>query len=72
MKPYNIRTTISPGSVSSELVDSITQADVAAGIKQFYDEVAISADGFASVVAFAIGQPEDVAINDVLFRPTKQ
>ncbi|CNH00112.1 3-hydroxy acid dehydrogenase [Yersinia thracica] len=73
VKPYNIRTTIiSPGAVSSELVDSITEADVAAGIKQFYDEVAISADAFASVVAFAIGQPEDVDINEVLFRPTKQ
>ncbi|MDA5543969.1 MULTISPECIES: SDR family oxidoreductase [Yersinia] len=73
VKPYNIRTTIiSPGAVSSELVDSITEADVAAGIKQFYDEVAISADAFASIVAFAIGQPEDVDINEVLFRPTKQ
>ncbi|WP_145591242.1 SDR family oxidoreductase [Yersinia rochesterensis] len=73
VKPYNIRTTIiSPGAVSSELVDSITEADVAAGIKQFYDEVAISAEAFASIVAFAIGQPEDVDINEVLFRPTKQ
>ncbi|MDR5020457.1 SDR family oxidoreductase [Yersinia rochesterensis] len=73
VKPYNIRTTIiSPGAVSSELVDSITEADVAAGIKQFYDEVAISADAFVSIVAFAIGQPEDVDINEVLFRPTKQ
>ncbi|MBW5811837.1 hypothetical protein [Yersinia kristensenii] len=58
--------------MSSEWVGSITEADVAAGIKQFYDEVAISADAFASVVAFVIGQPEDVDINDVLFRPTKQ
>ncbi|MGE4801613.1 SDR family oxidoreductase [Yersinia hibernica] len=73
VKPYNIRTTvISPGAVSSELVDSITEADVAVGIKQFYDEVAISADAFASIVAFAIAQPEDVDINEVLFRPTKQ
>ena len=53
-------------------MDSITETDVAAGIKQFYDEVAISADAFASIVAFAISQPEDVAINEVLFRPTKQ
>ncbi|WP_145535276.1 SDR family oxidoreductase [Yersinia alsatica] len=73
VKPYNIRTTIiSPGAVSSELVNSITETDVAVGIKQFYDEVAISADAFASVVAFAISQPEDVDINEVLFRPTKQ
>ncbi|SMG22580.1 SDR family oxidoreductase [Cedecea sp. NFIX57] len=73
VKPYNIRTTIiSPGAVESELVASITEADVAANIQQFYDEVAISAESFASVVAFAISQPEDVDINEILFRPTRQ
>ncbi|MFV0549205.1 MAG: SDR family oxidoreductase [Limnobaculum xujianqingii] len=73
VKPYNIRTTIiSPGAVHSELVDSITEADVAANIKQFYDQTAISADSFANVVAFAISQPEDVDINEILFRPTQQ
>ncbi|MFB5747251.1 SDR family oxidoreductase [Cedecea sp. P7760] len=73
VKPYNIRTTIiSPGAVESELVTSITEADVAANIQQFYDDVAISAESFASVVAFAIGQPEDVDINEILFRPTRQ
>ncbi|WP_312742768.1 SDR family oxidoreductase [Cedecea neteri] len=73
VKPYNIRTTIiSPGAVESELVASITEADMAANIQQFYDEVAISAESFASVVAFAISQPEDVDINEILFRPTRQ
>ncbi|MGK3126941.1 SDR family oxidoreductase [Candidatus Pantoea formicae] len=73
VKPYNIRTTIiSPGAVESELVESITEKDVASGIKQFYDDYAISADSFASVVAFAISQPDDVDINEILFRPTRQ
>ncbi len=27
---------------------------------------------FARTVAFAIGQPEDVDINEILFRPTRQ
>ncbi|CAX57330.1 hypothetical protein [Erwinia pyrifoliae] len=31
---------------------------------------AISAGSFASVVAFAISQPENVDINEILFRPT--
>ncbi|WP_259275199.1 hypothetical protein [Yersinia canariae] len=30
---------MSPGAMSRELMDSITEADVAAGIKLFYDEV---------------------------------
>jgi NADP-dependent 3-hydroxy acid dehydrogenase YdfG len=73
VKPYNIRTTvISPGAVATELPDSITEPDVAAGIHQFYEEYAIPADSFARVVEFAISQPEDVDINEVLFRPTRQ
>ncbi|RUN78314.1 SDR family oxidoreductase [Sphingomonas sp. TF3] len=73
VKPYNIRTTIvSPGAVQSELPQSVTQADVATGIQQFYESTAIPADSFARVVAFAISQPEEVDINEILFRPTAQ
>jgi NADP-dependent 3-hydroxy acid dehydrogenase YdfG len=73
VKPWNLRTTIiSPGAVATELPHSITEADVAKGIGQFYEQYAISADSFARAVAFAIGQPEDVDINEILFRPTLQ
>ena len=33
---------------------------------------AIPAESFARVVAFAISQPEEVDINETLFRPTRQ
>lgn len=73
VKPHNIRTTIiSPGAVATELPQSATEADVAAGLQQFYDEYAIPADSFARCVAFAMSQPEDVDINEILFRPTRQ
>jgi NADP-dependent 3-hydroxy acid dehydrogenase YdfG len=73
VKPYNIRTTIiSPGAVTTELPDSITEADVSERIHKFYEEFAIPADSFARAVAFAISQPEDVDINEILFRPTRQ
>src|SRR5271165_727160 len=43
VKPYNIRSTIiSPGAVTTELPSSITEPDVAAGIKDFYEHYAIS------------------------------
>ena len=72
VKPWNIRTTIvSPGAVDTELADSITEADVQAGVKAFY-EIAIPADSFARAVVFAMSQPDDVDINEILFRPTKQ
>jgi NADP-dependent 3-hydroxy acid dehydrogenase YdfG len=73
VKPYNIRTTIiSPGAVQSELPRSITEADVAKGIEEFYAAYAIPADSFARMVAFAISQPEEVDVNEILFRPTAQ
>jgi len=73
VKPYNIRTTIiSPGAVATELPDSISEADVSARIHQFYAAVALPADSFARAVAFAISQPDDVDINEILFRPTRQ
>lgn len=73
VKPYNIRTTvISPGAVATELPDSITEQDIAKNIQEFYEAYAIPADSFARAVAFAMSQPEDVDINEILFRPTRQ
>jgi NADP-dependent 3-hydroxy acid dehydrogenase YdfG len=73
VKPYNIRSTIiSPGAVATELPDSITEPDVAAGVRELYARVAISADSFANMVAFAMSQPDDVDVNEILFRPTRQ
>lgn len=73
VKPYNIRTTvISPGAVATELPNTVTDPAVAERINQLYEEVAIPADSFARAVAFAISQPEDVDVNEILFRPTLQ
>ena len=72
VKPYNIRTTvISPGAVDTELPNSITEPDVAANMRKIY-EVAVPADAFARAVAYAMGQPDDIDINEILFRPTQQ
>jgi NADP-dependent 3-hydroxy acid dehydrogenase YdfG len=73
VKPYNIRTTIiSPGAVASELPDSITDPEIHPAMSKFYQETAIPADTFAGMVVFAMSQPEEVDINEILFRPTKQ
>jgi NADP-dependent 3-hydroxy acid dehydrogenase YdfG len=73
VKPYNIRTTvISPGAVATELPNSVTEPDVAERIHKFYEEIAIPAESFARAVAFAMSQPEDVDVNEILFRPTRQ
>jgi len=73
VKPYNIRTTvISPGAVATELPNSITDPAVAERVRKLYAEVAVPADSFARAVAFAMSQPNDVDINEILFRPTRQ
>jgi NADP-dependent 3-hydroxy acid dehydrogenase YdfG len=73
VKPYNLRTTIiSPGAVDTELPNSISEPDIAAGTKKFYAEQAIPAESFARCVMFAMSQPEDVDINEILYRPTAQ
>jgi NADP-dependent 3-hydroxy acid dehydrogenase YdfG len=73
VKPYNIRTTvISPGAVDTELPNTITDPVVAENMRKFYDDMAIAPDSFARAVAFALGQPADVDINEILYRPTRQ
>jgi len=72
VKPYNIRTTvISPGAVATELPESVTEPDIAENMRKVY-EIAIPAESFARAVAFAISQPEDIDVNEILFRPTRQ
>jgi NADP-dependent 3-hydroxy acid dehydrogenase YdfG len=73
VKPYNIRTTvISPGAVATELPNSVTEPDVAENVRELYQRVALPAESFANMVVFAMSQPEDVDVNEILFRPTKQ
>lgn len=69
----NIRiTTIYPGAVDSELKLQSTDKESAAGIRAFYEANEISADSIARAVAYAIEQPDDVAVNEITVRPTRQ
>ena len=73
VKPYGLRTTVvSPGAVESELPDTISEEDVAEETDALYNEHAVSADSFARAVAFAIEQPQEVDVNEILYRPTSQ
>lgn len=71
VKPYNIRTTvISPGATATELPDSVTEADIAENVRGLFAAGSIPTDAFARMVLFAMEQPEDVDVNEILFRPT--
>ncbi len=73
VKPYNIRSTIlSPGAVDTELPATTKAEGMAQAMQSFYERNAIPASSFARCVLFAINQPEEVDINEILFRPTRQ
>ena len=59
------------GAVATELPESTTEPDIAERVRKVYER-AIPANSFARAVAFAISQPDDVDINEILFRPTSQ
>lgn len=68
----NIRTTIiSPGSVSSELTETISNAAIKSAVEEGY-KIAIDPQNIACAIAYAIEQPKDVAINEMIIRPTVQ
>lgn len=72
VKPYNIRTTvISPGALATDLPNSITEPDIAASVRKIY-EIAAPVDSFARAVAYAMSQPDEIDVNEILFRPTRQ
>jgi NADP-dependent 3-hydroxy acid dehydrogenase YdfG len=67
-----IRTTIIlPGAVDSELKLGSSHAESAKAVGEFYQQ-AISADSVARAIAYAIEQPADVDINEIVLRPTSQ
>ena len=63
---------IEPGAVATELTDHITDARVKESTEKFYDDVAITSEDVAEVIAFAVGRPRRVALNEILIRPTAQ
>ncbi|MBM4199738.1 MAG: SDR family oxidoreductase [Gammaproteobacteria bacterium] len=65
-------TLISPGAVTSELKDGSSDADTARFVSEFYRANEIPADAVARAIAYAIEQPADVDINEIVLRPTVQ
>lgn len=63
-------TCIHPGVVESELADTITDPIAADGMKT-YRAIALQPDAIARAVRFALEQPEDVDVNEIVVRPTR-
>lgn len=71
-KADNIRCTIiSPGAVATELPESSSEEATRKNLREFY-KMAIPANSIASAIAYAIEQPADVEIDEIVIRPTAQ
>ena len=68
-----IRTTIiDPGAVDSELKASTSDEASSKAVNDLYEKWAIPAESIARAIAYAIEQPTDVDINEIVVRPTAQ
>lgn len=62
-------TVICPGVVESELADSISD-DTARAAMQTFRSIAITPDAIARAIAYAVEQPADVDVSEIIVRPT--
>ena len=65
-------TGISPGFIHTDFAESMTNPEVKAQTLGTRDKMAISPDAIARAIAFAIEQPADVDVGDIVIRPTAQ
>ena len=71
-KADNIRCTIiSPGAVATELPEGTSEEGARENLREFY-KIAIPADSIARAIAYAIEQPAEVDVNEIVIRPIKQ
>ncbi|WP_263769618.1 SDR family oxidoreductase [Propionivibrio soli] len=62
-------TVISPGVVESELADHITDETARAAMRDFR-RIALPPEAVARAIAYAVAQPDDVDVSEVIVRPT--
>lgn len=65
-------TVVSPGLTRTELFDGISAPDARAFAQGMVEKTSIPASAIAEAIGFAIGQPANVDVNELVVRPTAQ
>ncbi|WP_345951558.1 SDR family oxidoreductase [Mucilaginibacter sp. PAMB04274] len=65
-------TGISPGYVATEFASNIKNEEIRDTIQQNADQMAIPAEAVANAIAYAIKQPDNVDVGDMVIRPSVQ
>ena len=69
----NIRITgISPGFVKTDFANTIKNEEIKTAIQRGMEQIAIDPIAIANAVIYALSQPDDVEIGDIVIRPSKQ
>ena len=69
----NLRVTgISPGFVKTDFVNNMKDENIKTAIKDKMSEMGLSPDAIARAVIYAIEQPADVEVGDIVIRPSMQ
>ena len=73
MEGTNIRTTvIYPGAIKTELLNTIAPSETKKMVERFYEEVGMEPDVIANAVLYAISQPDNVDVSDLIVRPSRE
>ncbi len=65
-------TVISPGFTRTNFPDSVTDATMKARLEEARDRMAMPPEAVARAIAYAIEQPDDVDVGEIIIRPTAQ
>lgn len=69
----NIRTTtIYPGAIQTELLNTVASSATKMMVEQFYASVGIQPQAIADGVLYALSQPDNIDVSDLVIRPAKE
>ena len=58
--------------MNTNFTESMTSSEIKGQIRDSMDKMGISPDAIASAIVFAIEQPADVDVGEIIVRPTAQ
>lgn len=65
-------TIVSPGFTRTNFADGVTSPELKAQLVAARDKFAMPPEAVARTIAFAIEQPDDIDVNEIIVRPTAQ
>ncbi|GAA3935402.1 SDR family NAD(P)-dependent oxidoreductase [Chitinophaga oryziterrae] len=65
-------TIISPGMINTEFIESMTNKEMKAQIAAAMGKIGIAPEAIANAIAYAIEQPANVDVSEIIVRPTAQ